>query len=267
MGDEIYRPLIEDIVWSYSNIETFNDCRYRWFLKYISRYKSADKFYASYGLFMHNLLEKYYRGEMSKDDMLKTFLRDFSKEVKGRRPKASIVKKYIDAGAEYLKNFVPFEYKTISVEEKINFSIFGEDGEIPFVVRVDYIGEDEDGEYVVIDNKSRDLKPRSNRKKPTVKDKELDSMLKQLYVYAGAVKHKYGKFPKYLCFNCFKSGVFIKEEFIEEKYNETIDWIRSNVKEIKGTEDFYPNKEYFSCRYICGMSHLCCYNDTDERKW
>ena len=114
MGDEIYRPLIEDIVWSYSNIETFNDCRYRWFLKYISRYKSADKFYASYGLFMHNLLEKYYRGEMSKDDMLKTFLRDFSKEVKGRRPKASIVKKYIDAGAEYLKNFVPFDKFLIS---------------------------------------------------------------------------------------------------------------------------------------------------------
>lgn len=264
MGDEIYRPLIEDIVWSYSNIETFNDCRYRWFLKYISRYKSADKFYASYGLFMHTLLEKYYRGEMSKDEMLQTFLKDFSKEVKGRRPKSSIVQKYIKCGAEYLKNFTPFEYKTISVEEKINFNI---DDDIKFVVRIDFIGQDDEGEYVVIDNKSRDLKPRSNRKKPTVKDKELDSMLRQLYVYAGAVKYKYGKFPKYLCFNCFKSGVFIKEEFDEEKYNETIDWVKSNVAEIKETEDFYPNKEYFSCRYICGMSHLCCYNDTDERKW
>lgn len=106
MGDEIYRPLIEDIVWSYSNLETFDDCRYRWFLKYISKLKSEDKFYASYGLFMHTLLEKFYRGEMSKDDMLTTFLTDFSKEVKGTRPKASIVQKYIQCGIAYLESFI-----------------------------------------------------------------------------------------------------------------------------------------------------------------
>lgn len=264
MGDEIYRPLMDDMVWSYSNLETFNDCRYRWFLKYISKYKSADKFYASYGLFMHNLLEKFYLGEMSRDEMLRTFLVDFSKEVKGKRPKASIVKKYIECGKEYLKTFTPFRFNTISIEEKILFDIDG----ISFVCRIDYIGE-ENGEYVIVDNKSRDLKQRSNRKKPTLKDKELDDMLKQLYVYAGAVKQKYGKFPKLLCFNCFKSGVFIEEEFNEKKYEETIQWVKDTVNEIKNTEDFYPNREFFSCYYICGMSHKCCYDieARAERKW
>lgn len=264
MGDEIYRPLIEDIVWSYSNLETFDDCRYRWFLKYISKLKSEDKFYASYGLFMHTLLEKFYRGEMSKDDMLTTFLTDFSKEVKGTRPKASIVQKYIQCGIAYLESFEPFRFEMVSVEEKIYFEIDG----IPFVCRIDYIGK-EDGEYVVVDNKSRDLKPRSNRKKPTVKDKELDSMLRQLYLYAAAVKQKYGKFPKSLCFNCFKNGVFIEEPFNEEKYNEAIEWAKETVKKIMETDEFYPNREYFSCKYICGMSSQCCYDieARAERRW
>ena len=35
---------------------------------------------------------------------------------------------------------------------------------------VDVLGQDDDGEYIIIDNKSRDLKPRSNREKPTMND-------------------------------------------------------------------------------------------------
>lgn len=48
MGEVSYLPLIEDMVWSYSRIESFNDCPYRFFLKYISKCKETDKFYASY---------------------------------------------------------------------------------------------------------------------------------------------------------------------------------------------------------------------------
>jgi len=256
MSGEIYRPLIEDIVWSYSNLESFHDCRYRWFLKYIKHCKPEDKFYASYGLFMHTLLEKFYRGEMSKDEMLTTFLTAFSTEVLGTRPKASIVQKYIQRGIDYLKSFEPFPYKTVAIEEKIDFSV----DDIKLTCRIDYIGEDENGDIIVIDNKSRDLKERSTRKQPTLKDKELDSMLKQLYLYSAAIKEKYGKFPKYLCFNCFKAGVFIKEPFVEEAYNNTIDWIKNTVDEIKETDDFYPNREFFACHYICGMSSQCCYD-------
>lgn len=255
MSVEIYRPLIEDMVWSYSNLETFNDCRYRWFLKYISKCKQEDKFYASYGLFMHMLLEKFYRGEMSKDEMLTTFLANFSSEVLGERPKESVVRNYIQYGIAYLKTFKPFRFEMVSVEEKIHFNIDG----IPYVCRIDYIGL-EDGEYVVVDNKSRNLKPRSNRSKPTIKDKELDNMLRQLYLYSAAIKQKYGKFPKLLCFNCFKSGVFIEEQFDLNKYNETILWAKNTINEIMNTEDFYPNKEFFACKYICGVSNQCCYN-------
>ena len=255
MGEVSYRPLIENMVWSYSRLEAFDDCPYRWFLKYIKRYDEEDKFYASYGRFMHKLLEGFYKGELTKEDMLTRFLLCFSTEVRGVRPPANTVEKYIRCGAEYLKGFEPFRFHMIDVEKKVQFKLYG----IPFVGFIDYLGE-ENGEYVIVDNKSRDLKPRSGRKTPTVKDKELDAMLRQLYLYSAAIKQEYGKYPKLLCFNCFRTGTFIEEPFDEDAYNETIDWAKQLVDVILDEEDFNANREFFSCRYICGVSDYCCYD-------
>lgn len=254
MGQEIYRPLIEDMVWSYSRISSFHDCPYRWFLRYIKDCREKPQFYSSYGLFMHKLLEEYYRGELSKKEMLTEFLFGFQKEVQGERPKESVVQKYIKLGLEYLKTFKPFPYNMVDVEKEVRFKVEG----IPFVGFIDYLGES-DGEYIIVDNKSRDLKPRSNRDKPTSKDKELDEMLRQLYIYSAAVKQECGKFPKLLCFNCFKSGVLIKEPFKKEAYDEAIRWAVDSVNTIKDAEDFPPRVEFFACRYICGVKDDCCY--------
>ena len=35
MGDICYAPLIDDMTWSYSRVKSFEDCPYKWFLKYI----------------------------------------------------------------------------------------------------------------------------------------------------------------------------------------------------------------------------------------
>lgn len=261
MGEVSYKPLIDEMVWSYSRLETFNDCPYRWFLKYIKQYKEEDKFYASYGLFMHKLIEGFYKGELTKDEMLLRFLTDFTKEVRGVRPQEKIVQKYIQCGSEYLRGFQPLRFNMLDVEKRVEFNIAGNN----FIGFIDYIGE-EDGEFVIVDNKSRNLRPRSNRIKPTLKDKELDSMLKQLYIYSAAIKQEYGKFPKSLCFNCFRSGVFIEEPFNEEKYNETIEWAKQQVMDIRNTEEFYPNINFFSCCYICGVSEECCYKQMARKE-
>lgn len=255
MGEVSYRPLIEDMVWSYSRIKAFDECPYRWFLKYIKHCSESDMFYASYGSFMHKLIEEFYKGILTKEQMLDKYLRDFSKEVRGARPQESTVLKYIQCGSDYIKRFQPLEYNMIGVEKRIEFDIDG----VPFIGYIDYLGE-KNGEYIIVDNKSRDLKPRSKRTNPTVKDKELDDMLRQLYIYSAGVKKEYGKFPKQLCFNCFKTGVFIEESFNEDDYNNAIEWAKRQIKYIKDADDFYPNQEFFSCRYICGVSNECCYN-------
>ena len=254
MGEVSYRPLIDEMVWSYSRLESFDDCPYRWFLKYIKHCKETDQFYATYGSFMHKLIEQYYRGELTKDEMLTRFLIDFKKEVRGLRPKQGTVEKYIECGRDYLASFQPFRFNMLDVEKRVEFDVDG----LPFVGFIDYLGE-ENGEYVIVDNKSRDLKPRSKRAKPTVKDQELDTMLRQLYIYSAAVKQEFGKFPKLLCFNCFRTGVFIEEPFNEDAYNEAIAWAKKQVEYIKDEEDFTPYLDYFSCRFICGVNNDCDY--------
>lgn len=203
---------------------------------------------------MHKLIELYYRGEITKEEMSTRFLLGFKTEVEGERPQASTVEKYIQSGLEYLGSFKPFLYKMIDVEKKITFDIKG----IPFVGVVDYLGE-RDGEIYIVDNKSRDLKPRSHRAVSTAKDKELDEMLKQLYIYSEAIKSEFGKYPKALCFNCFKSGVFIEEPFDPEVHAKTLEWVEKSVEDIKNTEVFYPQIDYFSCNNLCGLKHECCY--------
>lgn len=255
MGEVIYRPLIEDMTWSYSRITCFEDCRYRWFMRYLKDMSEEPQFYASYGSFMHELIERFYRGDLKKEELKTEFLLGFSNKVLGKRPSKKTVANYIEKGINYLEGFQEFPYSMVAVEDEIHFDIDG----IPFIGFIDYLGY-ENG-YVVIDNKSRELKPRSNRKKPTKKDLELDDMLKQLYVYSAGVKSKYGEFPRKLCFNCFKNQEFIEEDFTIDRYNNTIDWVKKTVEEIKSTEseDFYPNVEFFGCYYICGLSDDCCY--------
>lgn len=255
MGEISYKPLIDDMVWSYSRLDAYEDCPYRWFLKYLKKYKETDKFYATYGAFIHKILERHYKGELTKDNMLMEFLTNFSKEVRGVRPKETTVQKYIEQGSEYLASFTPLPFEMIEVEYKVNFDIDG----IPFVGFIDFLGK-EDGEYIIVDNKSRDLKPRSGRSRLTAKDKELDDMLKQLYLYSAAISQEFGKYPKELCFNCFRTGTLIREPFNIEAYNRTIKWAKERIKKISEDTEFNPNRDFFACRYICGVSDNCIYD-------
>jgi len=254
VGEVSYRPLIEDMTWSYSRLSSFETCPYAWYIRYILEEEEEPMFYASYGSFIHRLIERYYSGELTKEEMPTAFLLGFSSEVQGERPPQSTVVKYINAGREYMENFQPFQFEKRDVEEEIHFDVNG----AKFVAFVDYIGE-RDGKLAIIDNKSRDLKPRSHRKTPTVKDQELDAMLRQLYLYAHGVKQKYGELPSLLCFNCFKNQQFIEEPFNQEAYEETLDWAGKTIETIASEEDFKPNIDYFQCRYLCGYHNDCCF--------
>ncbi len=252
-----YRPLIDGMTWSASRIKSFEQCPYGWFLHYLlyPDVPGKEKFYASYGSFMHRLLESYYRGELTKEEMLTRFLTGFRTEVRGRRPAASTVQKYIESGVSYLSGFQPLPWETVDVEIKLRFHIH----EIPFVGIIDHLGRDETG-LIITDNKSRELQPRSGRAKPTKKDAELDEMLRQLYLYAAAVEQVYGELPSKLCFNCFRNGSLIVEPFDLDAYEETQRWALDRIEEIRGTQSFEPNEDFFYCPWICEMSELCKFN-------
>ena len=158
MGEVNYAPLIDDMVWSYSRIKAFEDCPYRWYLKYIKKFHGKDMFFSSYGTFMHKLIELYHKGEKTPRQIVDMYLQDFKTEVVGRAPNRKVFSSYFTGGLQYLKALQPFPYGMVGVEKKVDFVVNG----IPFVGYIDFLGE-KDGDLYVVDNKSRILKPRSSR--------------------------------------------------------------------------------------------------------
>ena len=221
-------------------------------------------FYASFGSFMHKILEKYYKGELTRSELPIYFLSNYKTEVEGARPDEKITRSYIANGLDYLKNFQPLPYRVLSIEKQYRFSV----GDKKFVGFLDYVGE-KDGEIIIVDNKSRKLKPRSSRHKPTGKDKELDEMLGQLYLYSAAVEQEHGKLPAELCFNCFRNSEFITEKFDLARYIDALDWAKKAVNEIENAEEFEANIDYFKCKWLCGFHSICQYylEDLNDRRW
>jgi len=262
MGEMNYAPLISEMEWSYSRIKCFEDCPHQWFLKYIKKYPEKAQFYASYGKFIHTLIEQYYLGEIDKEDLPIAYLQRFSSEVKGHRPKAETLSKYINDGLSYLQSFQPLPFNMVAVEKHVEFEIDG----YKFQGYIDYIGE-KDGDLYLVDNKSRDLKPRSGRGKPTVKDRELDEYLKQLYLYSIAIKEEFGVYPKYLCFNCYRTQNFIVEPFKIDALEATKAWAIEKISEIFSESDFEPNQDFFRCYWICGVCDHCDVNIETIENW
>lgn len=40
----------------------------------------------------------------------------------------------------------------------------------------------------------------------------------------------------------------------------------TDIKQIEKTEDFFPQIDYFYCKYLCGQSENCWYNEIIEEE-
>ena len=244
------------MTWSYSRIKCFEDCPYQWFLKYIKMYSNSPKqFYASFGSLVHKILAGFLSGKTSKERSKIEFLTRYQSEVEGERPELTTVKNYFNDAINFLEQFDGFsDFDTKAIEDEIKFNI----GKYNFVGFIDYLGRDSEG-LIVVDHKSRKLKPRSKRKAPTANDITLDDMYKQLYIYSEGINQKYGEYPHSLCFNCYRNKNVIKEPFDAQKCESAKEWAIETIEKIKNTDYFAPSVDYFKCRYICDVNEECCY--------
>lgn len=252
-----YDLLIDQMEWSYSRITLFEDCPYCWMQKYIYNVDTQPKFFAQYGRFMHDILRRHFAGELARNELAAYYLMHFRDEVTGRPPSQKIYDAYFEQGRQYLKALSLPERKILKVEQEMHFEFAGH----PFVGFLDLLSEDSDGTLYLTDHKSRALKPRSNRAKPTVSDLELDQYLRQLYLYAHAVHQLYGRYPDYLEFNCFRNGEWITEPFKKERLQEVEAWAASRIDEITRTDEWLPALDFWYCKHLCDTSAECEYEE------
>lgn len=247
--------LIDLMRWSYSRINAFLQCPYQFYLKYMDLTEEAPMFFSEYGSLIHDIFAAYYSGRVSKSDSLNDYFIRFPSEAIGACPSDSIRLSYFKQGTESIRALSPIDGRVISTEQLVRFS---DDGK-RFIGFVDMIYEDKDGALCILDHKSRALKPRSNRKKKTKTDEELDQYLRQLYLYSIPVTSAFGRTPDFLEFNCYRTGVRIKEPFCIEKLEETRRWAHDTIEAIGREKDWRPDLDFWRCKYLCGFCDQCEY--------
>lgn len=265
-----YSNIIEGMRWSYSRVNCFHHCPYQFLLGYISREKSQDAFFADFGSLIHAELEKYLSGELTEEALSTDYIMNYRDAVKGKAPTSKMAAKYFQSGLDYLNdvNF-PYDVKDIVwVEEPVRFTV----GDFEFTGIIDCLIEDPEDGLVLLDHKSRKLRPRSPRKKksPTKSDQELDEYQRQLYLYSIAVEDKIGRLPDVIAFNCFRNEPkhrLIKEAFDKEKFEDAKEWAINSIKTIIDNDSWEPDMDYWKCNHLCSYNKACEYFTGHDGKW
>jgi hypothetical protein len=238
------------MTWSYSRLTAYEKCKYCWLLKYIKKCNKKNKFFAQYGLFLHEILQKYLTGETKKQELKDYYLDNFQNNITAKAPNFKVFNNYFHQGLQYLENIEFPHTNIIGIEDEVKFKI-GCDNYIGYID----VKSENHGDIVITDHKSKELKCRSN--KQVKSDDELDRYLRQLYLYSIAVYDKYQKYPRWLEFNCFRVQRYIVEEFDLEKLNETKGWATNLIYEITNNSEWTPNYSYWYCKYLCDVSDEC----------
>ena len=57
--------IIDAMTWSFSRLNSFDNCPYEWRLNYIDNEKRKDNFFAQFGSLCHGILEDYAKNKLS----------------------------------------------------------------------------------------------------------------------------------------------------------------------------------------------------------
>lgn len=253
--------LPDNHVYSYSQLHSFDECRYGFYLQKIEGLEErASNAFAERGTLIHDLLDQWAKKLLTKEQMLTEYERRYSNEVITAWPRMLASKGYAskayELGVQFLENFDEFEgYDVLSAEEKFEIELPLSNGEArPFIGIIDMIlQEKKTGDIIVCDHKSKSMQSFK---------RDEDDMYRQQLLYSTYVKNQYGDYPASLMFHLFnENGLKPQRYFTKEQYDEAINWATEQILGIEGCSvlDWLVCKEkadYF-CWNICSARKSC----------
>lgn len=252
MSEELEeKKTLEREQYSFSKLSTWWQCPYGFYLKYIEHQKGIGNAFSSYGSFVHELLEKYAKGDAEIWDLPSMYEWEFDVAVPEKFPWNKFVKlrdTYYQQGLDFLQTFEGYDnYKILGVEQEFTKEI--DDWTLSGFI--DLLFEDENGKLII-----RDYKSKAGFKNA----EELKKYARQLYLYSTYVKDTYGRFPDELQFLCFRKKQLIKLDFDENAFNEAIEWAKNTVSEIRNAFDYPPMNrpcDDFYADNLCNHRKTC----------
>lgn len=251
--------LVDGMKWSFSRLNSFHSCKYAWYEQYMNCNKGISNFFASYGSFMHKILEMYEKEELTLFELPMYYEDHFHEEVTEDAPPnkyVDIKQSYYDKGLDYLNDIslILDDYEILGVEKEVHFKI----SECDCIGFIDLLLKDrKTGDIIILDHKSASLKFKKNGEISKQDADHFQEFKRQLYLYSDAVIREYGK-ADYLEWNMFRDQKHVKIPWKKEEYEEAIKWAEDTLIEIREEELWLPNDEsFYYCNYICNQ-RMCC---------
>lgn len=235
--------------YSFSKLSAWWTCPYGYYQRYIEHKAGIGNAFASFGTFVHELMEKYAKGEAELWDLPQIYEWQFETAVPEKFP----YNKYVDLrdsyyaqGLNFLKNFEGYEDVNILGAEE-DFVIPIDDWQFNGVI--DLIFQDRDGRLII-----RDYKSKASFKNEDEKYK----YARQLYLYSLYVKEKYGRYPDELQFLMFrKQKEPVRIPFSIVDLNEAVQWAKDTVHIIRNAFDYPAQCDDFYAENLCNHREYC----------
>ena len=256
-----YTEKINNIIFSYSNLSTFESCKLLWKMIYLEGIERTSSWWAEYGLVCHETIEKYFKGEIASYEMLQYYQDNYERIVVSEEPKIgrNLGEIYYQQGIEFFSNFdFPRDkYELINIEDKVETEI----NKIKFVIKPDAVLKDKEANKIIIlDHKTSN--PYDT--KGNVKKDKILPYARQLQLYASLLwaEKQIQVDQMWLWFVRFNK---IEKFLVDpEKAFNNLNRFLNIVEQIKNEKDFNPNtSNKFFCLNFCSYSVSCAYKDID----
>ena len=251
--------IIDNMLWSFSRLNSFYNCPHEWYEKYIMCQYGSSGFFSEFGSCCHTVLEKYAKGEISIFELSQAYEDEFYKTVHHDAPKnkhVDIKQSYFDKGLDYFDNIdLDLEnYEVLGVEKEVRFKIDDKD----FIGFIDLLlKEKKTGKIIILDHKSASIKFLKNGKISKKDQEHVREFIRQLQLYSVAVKEEYGRVDE-LWWNLFKDRNWLKLPWTQEDHDEAIQWAKDTIKLIENERAYPPNQSSYYCWNLCSQRNNAC---------
>lgn len=224
--NQICKKLMVDKLWSWSRYNSYKTDPYSYFLKYVKGVNEdrRDSIYCVSGGYCHDILEKYYNGDIQQEDMIQEYedslltmnIAEYKYDRNDEDKNESIANNYESCIKHFFRNHIKPDNLKMLLEM---FCVIKVTDDIIFQGYIDNCGmyKDENGEkrIVITDYKTSTI----------YKGEKLEKESGQLYLYAEGIRQKTNLpfdhisirylFLKYVNVKCLQANGIWKERQIE----------------------------------------------------
>lgn len=251
-----YDFILDNLFFSFSSATTFENCKYGFYLTYIQAEDRKQNFFAEFGLTCHEVLEKYFKGEIDISGMIEAYEEIYPRTVISPAPAfmKDAYQSYYDKGLTYFQefNFNKDDYDVILIEEAIKLNY----NNINLTVKPDLVlREKSTGKNILIDFKTANV-----YKNDKLDKKKFEGYLKQFYLYAKFLWESKGIAVDEIHVWFIVNNKVEKVIFDPFKAEEVTEWFLGVVNNIYETKEWeYNNSNPFFCNNLCSVADACQY--------